>query len=194
MGRGHVLREEWTAAREALTEAIEVARGAGWITFVAFPQSMLANVELAEGRLDAATAGFESAFALGCQIGDPCWEGLSARGIGLVHARHGRISEAVTWLDDARTRCVRIPDAWLWVHAYCLDALCEIAIEQQLPGARAWVSDLEAIGARTGMNEMLVRAQLHRAALGDPGAGAAARLFAERIDNPAIIERAHASS
>ncbi|MBA3234746.1 MAG: SARP family transcriptional regulator, partial [Chloroflexi bacterium] len=103
-GRGHVLREEWQAAREVLTEAIEVARAAGWITFLAFPQSMLASVELAEGRLDAASAAFESAFALGCQIGDPCWEGLSARGIGLVHARHGRVAEAVKWLDDARTR------------------------------------------------------------------------------------------
>ncbi len=109
-----------------------------------------------------------------------------------MHARHGRVSEAIKWLDDARTRCVRIPDAWLWVHAYCLDALCEVAIDNHIPAARVWVSDLETIGARTGMNEMLVRAQLHRAALGDPGAPAAARLFAERIDNPVIIERANA--
>jgi len=39
------------------------------------------------------------------------------------------------------------------------------------------------------MNEMLVRAQLHRAALGDERAGEAARLFADRIDNPAVLRR-----
>ena len=91
--------------------------------------------------------------------------------------------------DDARTRCVRIPDAYLWVHAYCLDALCDVAIQVDSPHARAWVGDLETLAARTGMNEMLVRAQLHRVALGDARAGETARLFAERIDNPAVLRR-----
>jgi hypothetical protein len=39
------------------------------------------------------------------------------------------------------------------------------------------------------MNEMLVRAQLHRAALGDTRAAETARLFADRIDNPAVLRR-----
>jgi hypothetical protein len=39
------------------------------------------------------------------------------------------------------------------------------------------------------MNEMLVRAQLHRAALGEARAGETARLFADRIDNPAVLRR-----
>lgn len=189
LGRGQVLREDWVAARATLAQAIDVTRSAGWMAYLAFPQSLLAMVDLAEGRVDDAAASFESAFALGCQIGDPCWEGLAARGIGLVHLARGRVDEAITWLDDARTRCVRIPDAYLWVHAYCLDALCEAAIANQLPAARAWVHDLESLAARTGMNELLVRAHLHRAELGDRGAIEAARLFAEWIDNPAVLER-----
>jgi hypothetical protein len=39
------------------------------------------------------------------------------------------------------------------------------------------------------MNELLVRAQLHRAALGMPGAGESAAVFATRIDNPAVLRR-----
>ena len=122
-------------------------------------------------------------------MADPCWEGLAARGIGLVHRAHGRIDEAIAWLDDARTRCIRIPDAYLWVHAYCLDALCSVAIEAGARQASEWVNDLELVAARTGMNEMVVRAQLHRAQLGDDRAVATARLFADRIDNPAVLER-----
>lgn len=187
LARGRIVREEWDAARTAAARSIEISRASGWIAFLPLPQSFLASVDLASGRLDEAAAAFESAFALGCHIGDPCWEGVAARGIGLVHLSHGRVDEAISWLDDARTRCVRIPDSYLWIHAYCLDALCEVAIRCDLPQGRAWVTDLETLAARTGMNEMLVRAQLHRAALGDVQAGDAARLFADRIDNPAIL-------
>jgi hypothetical protein len=42
------------------------------------------------------------------------------------------------------------------------------------------------------MNEMLVRAQLHRSMLGEGRASEAARLFADRIDNPAVLERVDA--
>lgn len=189
LARGQILREEWDAARTSASRSIEVSRTTGWIAFLALPQSLLATVDLATGRLDQAGAAFESAFALGCQIGDPCWEGVAARGVGLVHWSRGRADEAISWLDDARTRCVRIPDSYLWIHAYCLDALCETAIRAGLARARAWVGDLETLAARTGMNEMLVRAQLHRAALGDSRAGETARLFADRIDNPAVLRR-----
>jgi DNA-binding SARP family transcriptional activator len=189
LARGQIVREEWDAARLAASRSIEVSRAAGWIAFLALPQSLLATVDLATGRVDQAASSFESAFALGCQIGDPCWEGIAARGIGLVHWTRGHVDEAMSWLDDARTRCVRIPDSYLWIHAYCLDALCDVAIQENSPQARAWVGDLETLAARTGMYEMLVRAQLHRTSLGDVRGADAARLFADRIDNPALLRR-----
>ena len=189
MGRSHLLREELREARAALDLAMEAVRAAGWMTFIPFPQSLLGAVDLAEGRISEATDGFEAAFALGCQIGDPCWEGMGARGIGLVKIMNGDVAEGIRWLDDARTRCVRIPDAYLWIHGYCLDALCEQAIAHGVKGADRWVADLEAAAARTGMNELLVRAQLHRAALGMPGARESTAVFAARIDNPAVLRR-----
>jgi DNA-binding SARP family transcriptional activator len=189
LGRSHLLREELADARLALERALEAVRSAGWMTFIPFPQSLLGAVDLAEGRIGDASDAFEAAFALGCQIGDPCWEGMGARGIGLVKIMNGDLADGIRWLDDARTRCVRIPDAYLWIHGYCLDALCEQAIEHGVKGADRWVADLEAAAARTGMNELLVRAQLHRAALGMPGARESAAVFAARIDNPAVLRR-----
>ena len=194
LGRTHLLRDELSEARTALDLAIEAARAAGWMTFIAYPQSLLGAVDLAEGRIADASDRFESAFALGCQIGDPCWEGMGARGIGLVRIANGDVAGGIRWLDDARTRCVRVADAYLWIHGYCLDALCEQAIAHHVPGAERWVSDLEAAAARTGMNELLVRAQLHRADLGMPGARESAAVFAERIDNPALLRRVEIGS
>jgi DNA-binding SARP family transcriptional activator len=189
LGRTHLLRGEMTEARTALGLALEAVRAGGWMTFIAFPQSLLAEVDLADGRLLEASEQFEAAFALGCQIGDPCWEGMAARGIGLVRIARGEIAEGIRWLDDARTRCVRVADAYLWVHGHCLEALCEQAVLHGVAGADRWVNDLAAASARTGMNEFLVRAQLHRAALGMPGALQSAAVFAERIDNPAVLRR-----
>jgi len=189
LGRSHLLREELTGARAALDRAMEAVRIAGWMTFIPFPQSLLGAVDLAEGRVAEASDAFEAAFALGCQIGDPCWEGMGARGIGLVKIVNGDLADGIRWLDDARTRCIRIPDAYLWIHGYCLDALCEQAIAHGVKGAGRWVSDLAAVAARTGMNELLVRAQLHRAALGMAGARESAAVFAARIDNPAVLRR-----
>jgi DNA-binding SARP family transcriptional activator len=189
LGRTHLLREELAEARAALELAVQAARSAGWMTFIAYPQSLLGGVDLADGRIVEANDRFEAAFALGCQMGDPCWEGMGARGIGLVKIANGDVAGGIRWLDDARTRCVRVTDAYLWIHGYCLDALCEQAIAHGVPGADRWVSDLEAASARTGMNELLVRAQLHRAALGMAGARESAAVFAQRIDNPAVLAR-----
>jgi DNA-binding SARP family transcriptional activator len=189
LGRAHVLREEWTDARVALERSIAVSRSAGWMTFIPWPQSMLGTVDLVEGKLDAARDQFEAAFAVGCQIGDACWEGMGARGIGLIRILEGDVTGGIAWLDDASTRCIRIPDTYLWIHGYCLDALCEQAIAHGDARARTWVARLEAVAARGAMNELLVRSFLHRSSLGDGAAAESAAMFAGRIDNPAVLRR-----
>ncbi|HVL53133.1 MAG TPA: hypothetical protein VM344_02625, partial [Vitreimonas sp.] len=115
-----------------------------------------------------------------------CWEGMAARGIGLVAEQRGDGETAIRWIAEARTRCVRLPDAWLWVEAHCLDALAGLGIKHGHPEARAWIADLEALAARTGMRELVARAYLHRAKLGDPDAAAAAVVLVAEIDNPAL--------
>ena len=49
-----------------------------------------------------------------------------------------------------RGTCLRLPDVWLWVEPYCLDALPGLAIEHRRPEAKGCVTDLEALATRRG--------------------------------------------
>jgi hypothetical protein len=151
------------------------------------PEALLADVDLAEGRIDAAAAGYEHAYALALQLGDPCWEGIAGRGLGLVADRRGDVETALRRVGEARARCVRLPDAWLWVEGYCLDALCGLGRAHNHPDAARWVADLEGLAARTGMRELAARAYVHRSRLGDPAAASAARVLAAEVDNPTVL-------
>ena len=194
LGRAHRLRVELTQAIPELESAIEICRAVGWVSYVPLAQTIRADVHLMRGEVDAASDDLEAAFALGCQMGDPCWEGLGARGIGLVHIERGRIDEGFEWLSDAAVRCVRTTDAYVWIEAFCLDTLCARGLEHDRSEVADWAGRLETLAARTDMREMLVRSHLHRAALGIAGAAAAARLFARDIDNPALLRELSGTS
>jgi hypothetical protein len=79
-----------------------------------------------------------------------------------------------------------LPDTSLWIEAYGLDALCAVAVRHRAAAAPRWIDQLEAITARRGIRELLLRATVYRARLGEPGALDAARLLAGQIDNPAL--------
>ena len=153
---------------------------------IPFPEALRADVDLATGDTDSAVERYEHAFALACQLGDPCWEGIAARGIGRAAAARDEIDKALEWLVEARTRCVRLPDAWLWVEAYTLDALCRLAVEHQLPAAPTWIEALATLAGRTGMRQFAATANLCRGRLGDDAALMAGRLLATEIDDPAV--------
>jgi hypothetical protein len=81
---------------------------------------------------------------------------------------------------------VRVADPYVWIHAYCLEALAGVAIADAAPDAGERVTELEQVAARGDLRELVVRAALHRARLGDPAGVAPARLLGEAIDNPAL--------
>ncbi|WP_132213888.1 BTAD domain-containing putative transcriptional regulator [Kribbella steppae] len=187
IGRIRLLRRELVLARKALEAALARARQLRWTAFIPLPESLLADVDLAEGYIDAAASAYDHAYALSLQLGDPCWEGLAARGKGLVANRRGDTESAMRWVTEARMRCIRLPDAWLWVEGYCLDALCELAIERHRGDATQWAADLEVLATRTGMRELVARAYLHRSRSGDRAAAEAAAVLAAEVDNPAVL-------
>ena len=114
---------------------------------------------------------------------------MARRGrVGLVADRRGDPDSALSRVSEARERCVRLPDAWLWVEGYCLDALCTLATEHRHPGAARWIADLEALATRTGMRELIARAYVHHSRLGDRTAMDAARVLAAEVDNPAVLQ------
>ncbi|MGI8518283.1 MAG: hypothetical protein ACR2ME_08090 [Acidimicrobiia bacterium] len=126
---------------------------------------------------------------MSCQLGDPCWESLGARGLGLVAAERTDRSTAMAHLLEAPRLCRRFPDSYLWVEAYALEALCRVAVKDHAPGAPAMIAELESIAARTGMRELLARALLHRVTLGEWQALDVAQSLIALIDNPALATR-----
>jgi hypothetical protein len=88
VGRALVLTGHLEEAACVLERCIGQARRM-WTAFLPWPQSFRAEVDLVLGRIDQAADRFEHAFALGCQLADPCWEGIAGRGLGLVAAARG---------------------------------------------------------------------------------------------------------
>lgn len=185
LGRALLFHGDLDAAENVLDRSVDLAQH-GWTAFLPWPQSLRAEADLMRGDVNAAASRFEHAFALGCQIGDPCWEGIAGRGLGCVAIARGEPQRAVEIFVDAIARSARLPDAYLWGKGHALDALCGVAVAHAMPQASAWVNDLQSLAARSGMRELTARACLHRAALGDSASGAAARLLAGQIDNPAL--------
>jgi DNA-binding SARP family transcriptional activator len=186
LGRALLLRGEWAEAAELLDDSLALVRAEGWVAFQPCPEALRAEVALRQGESERALAALEHAFALGCRIGDPCWEAMAARARGLAYEAEGNRSAALTWLREATVRVVRVADPYVWMHAYCLDALAGVAIAAGEPDAGERVAELESLAARGDMRELVVRAALHRARLGDPSGVDAARVLAEAIDNPLL--------
>ncbi|MDH4118255.1 MAG: SARP family transcriptional regulator [Acidimicrobiia bacterium] len=186
LGRLHLLLTNLQSAESHLESSISFARSAGWTSLVPLPMTLLAEVVLLTGDVDSAATMFGHAFALARELGDPCWESLGARGLGLVSLARGDVDRGVAQLDEAPRLCRRFPDSYLWVEAYALETRSRVAVELGLPEARLVLGELESMAARTGMMELLTRAMLHRATLGDADALEVARSLAESIDNPAL--------
>jgi DNA-binding SARP family transcriptional activator len=189
LGRSHLLRGELPEALVALERALALARAADWLSFLPWPEAWLAEVELAEGDDKAARRGLEHSFALGCELGDPCWEGLSAAGLGRLACRDGKIAHGLRLLEDARRRSARVACAYVWVQVYALAGLAEAAVASESHRADEWISDLTSVAARTGMREFAVRAALLRLERGDRSAADAARVLAREVENPGLEAR-----
>ena len=101
----------------------------------------------------------------------------------------GDVDGAIATLLDARARCTRLADPYVWLDVHILDALCEVGIRHGDPRAGSWVEDMHERSSRTGMRELTVRAMLHGAALGDRGDAEMAAILAAEIDNP-LLSRA----
>lgn len=186
IGRIGLLRGDLDDAAEHLDRSIEVAETYRWLAFLPWPQTLRAEVALADGELEGAAAAAEQAFARACQLGDPCWEGTSARSLALIADASGDPTAAVAGLLDARARCNRLADPYVWLEASILDALATIGVRHTHPDTRTWIDQLAEVAARAGMRELTVRALQHGAALGDAGAADAAAQLAAGIDNPVL--------
>lgn len=115
-----------TDARELAREALAAARTTGWHGIVPWILTFEGEAELRLGNTARASERFAEAFALGCEMGDPCWEGLSLRGLAHVEWRAGRHGKAREMLAEAHARCSRVPDTLWWADALILTDLVEL--------------------------------------------------------------------
>jgi tetratricopeptide (TPR) repeat protein len=186
LGRLDLLLGNLDAAAMQLDAAVKLAEREHWLAFLPWPQALRGEVELVRGRPAAAAELLHQAFARACQLGDPCWEGISARGLALVAEAAGEVEQAFDILADAQARCNRLADPYVWLDGYILDARCELGRRHRHPETSRWVEMMRELASRTGMKELVVRSLLHGAALGNPGDAAAAALLAADIDNPLL--------
>ncbi len=190
LGRAHLLRDERSQAAVALDRSIELVQKERWLAFLPWPQALRAELDLREGGLRSDIGGIEQAWMLACQLGDPCWEAMTARVLGLVSASNGDQTRATTWLEEALRRCGMVTDQYLWVRAVVLNSMIGLAIDSgDHDRAAKLIETFATLAARCEMREMLVYSHLHRARLGDADAVGAGRLLAHDIDNP-VLHRA----
>lgn len=189
LARAHALRGERSQAAAALHRSLELVQQQRWMAFQPWPQTWLAEIDRLAGDLESAADRLEQAWVMACQLNDPCWEGMAARGLAVLNAGRGDHTAADEWFGEAASRCNRVPDRYQWVHAYVLDAIANEAIDRgEHARARIAATNLSRLAARTDMREMVVRAELHKHRLGDATALVAAQILAAGIDNPALTE------
>ena len=192
LARSLLLAGQLPSARQAAEHSMAVARRERWNAFLPWPQVLHAQCLLTAGRRDEASEQAEHAFALACELGDPCWEGMAARALGLLALQAGDLGAAQAWLADARKRCDRVPDRYVWISAYVGLAQLETAARQD-PGLVApLAARLYELAARSDLPEFLAWALVYQAESGDRAKIPLARSAADGIANPDLQARVRA--
>jgi len=154
-------------AREWIGESLELIQRERWTAFRPWVEAWRGQVDLALGRDPGAVIDeLESTYALSCQLRDACWQGMSAKVMGVAHAANGDRAAADSWLRTAAASCSRETDAYVWVRADVALTHAEFALEwgdHATAGER--VDDAILIAARCGLEDILVRASRVRSQL-----------------------------
>jgi tetratricopeptide (TPR) repeat protein len=141
-------------------EAIELAEQERWTAFRPWPEAWIAHARLAAGDDPAEVrAGVETTFALAKQLQDPCWEGVSAKMLGLTYVAEGDYETGLSWIANAGLWCSRVSDAYHWVEVDALCAESRAALESGDRDRAESVARRAIIAAARGqMDELLVDA------------------------------------
>lgn len=106
--------------------AVERSRQLGWLSLVPWPMVVAGEARLGNGKPDEAGRILDTAYALACEIDDPCWQAFALRGLGLVAARNGDRDGAARLLGEAAEAAGSLPDGYAWCEALALTDLVEL--------------------------------------------------------------------
>ena len=147
-------------ADEWLSDCLLLVEEQRWIAFRPWPIAVLSESKMRQGvGADELQPGLEAAFALSCQLGDPCWEAAVARSMAMTHQMAGNFAEASNWLTEAYRRCIRETDRFTALQVEILGTQAELSLLRNRASeadafAREWVS----LAARAHMNTHVARA------------------------------------
>jgi DNA-binding SARP family transcriptional activator len=171
-GRSHLLRDRLDEAGRHLQEALAVARSLDWTSFRPFPESLLAESVRRTGDLSRGRDLAEHAYVLSEQVGDPCWESLALRTLGLISVDTGDLRGGVAMLEQAPLQCRRLPDTYRWIELWGYAALLDVGDRHGLDATASWRAHLESEATAMGMRPLLERART--AATDSPAASSSA--------------------
>lgn len=182
LGRVHLLRGELEPAAACLDRALAWIAAEHWTAFEPFVDGVRGETYLAVGRLEEAAELIDRSWVMADLAGDHCYMALAAGAEARLFLAHGDLVAAEHWVRRGLE-----PKPWyLWYLARLLDTAAEVAIAARSPRASEFVGRLLELASRSGMREFVVRAQSHRAVLGDEAAAQAVPWLAKEIDNPAL--------
>jgi DNA-binding SARP family transcriptional activator len=192
MARSLLLAGQIGQARAAAECSMSLCDQDRWNAFLPWPQALRAHCLAAAGLWDEARDDAEQAFAMACQLGDPCWEGLAGRALALVALQAGDAAKAGEWITEARRRCDRVPDRWVWLSGFVVLGHLEIAAREEPDLVVPLARRLYQHALRADLPEFIAWALIYQAEAGDLAGLALARTIAARVTNPALHERAAA--
>jgi DNA-binding SARP family transcriptional activator len=158
-GRHLLLHGQLEEADRHLQEAIAVVRSLDWTAFRPFPEALLAESVRRTGDLSRGRDLAEHAYVMGQQVGDPCWESLALRTLGLLSVDSGDLGGGVAQLEQAPVRCRRLPDTYRWIEMWGYAALLDVGDRHGLDATAAWRAQLETEATAMGMRPLVERAR-----------------------------------
>jgi len=188
--RSLLQRHELDAAAEHAYQSAQMAIEERWTAMQPWMDVMVAEVDLALGRVVQAEQRLCQAWSMSLVLGDWCWQAMTARGLGLAAFARGDADQALRWLDEAKRRAEGPHDRYVWIHAWVQEAICRITVAMESPRAKAEVARLAVVAATSNQPDFTIRADLYRATLGERSARDHARAMAAKIDNPALARLA----
>jgi DNA-binding SARP family transcriptional activator len=100
-------------ARDRLTSCLTLCDDVRWLAFRPWPVALLAETRLAlRENSNSSQQELEEALALSSQLGDPCWQAITARSLALLHSEAGSFELAINWMAHARERCCAVTDLY----------------------------------------------------------------------------------
>jgi DNA-binding SARP family transcriptional activator len=159
-GWGQLAANKPETACEWLESCLASCDEMRWLAFRPWPFAVLAEARLKlQDDPVSLRRGLEDAFALSCQLGDPCWEAATGRSLALTYAAAEEYEAAMRWLVKARETLERISDPYARLLVEILSDQVELNLKvgEPDPGGSG-LRELLSLAARTHTDAHLRRA------------------------------------